>query len=437
MIFQPFLILIIKPFWFLKSFFYYKTKYFPIASPNLKLKAASARLYNQLTELLIEECPLVSIDLGGTLMKLCIYIPDKYLFKVQQQFIHLFQPQHSFTSHVIRGKFLFFFFQQTDFNMLINFLNVHNFPFSYKKELRCTGGGAVKFRTQLLERTNFDSISQFDEIQSLHKGMMFLTGLKLKNEVYTLLGKAPVSCLQQPHRLNFDSRFFENHQPSDAIQQKINWFQHSQSASLSKYVYDVSWLYPCLLVQIGSGISILHVTQQNIVRVDGSALGGGVFLNLAKLLTHCEFDQLLKLETQGHASKLQFNGAQFSAPIFQNEFAKADVVAALAEMVSENAAQLACLNCKIKHLTRVVFAGGFISNQPVVQESIQRVLAENGIDGIFLSHDAVLGSIGALLGDGVEFGAGNDEIETFVSEVMREIAKEESEVHSVESWEIQ
>lgn len=101
-----------SPFWYLRSFFYQKIKATPIASPSTRFKTASRHLYNQLTELLIEECPLASVDIGGTLAKMTLYIPDTYQnqFKILKQYAKYYLPELSFKTECIKGTYLFFCF---------------------------------------------------------------------------------------------------------------------------------------------------------------------------------------------------------------------------------------------------------------------------------------------------------------------------------------
>jgi type II pantothenate kinase len=48
-------------------------------------------------------------------------------------------------------------------------------------------------------------------------------------------------------------------------------------------------LFPYLLVNIGSGVSILKVTgNRKFERVTGTHIGGGTMFGLAKLLTGCK-----------------------------------------------------------------------------------------------------------------------------------------------------
>lgn len=69
---------ILSPIVYAYSFMHSKLKASPLSSPSTRFKDASRHLYNQLTELLIEKCPLVSLDLGGTLIKVTIFVPDSY-----------------------------------------------------------------------------------------------------------------------------------------------------------------------------------------------------------------------------------------------------------------------------------------------------------------------------------------------------------------------
>ena len=65
-------------------------------------------------------------------------------------------------------------------------------------------------------------------------------------------------------------------------------------------------LYPYLLVNIGSGVSLLKVEGDGqYERVSGSSLGGGTFWGLCRLLTRCKsFDEMLELSMRGDNSKV-------------------------------------------------------------------------------------------------------------------------------------
>ncbi len=74
---------------------------------------------------------------------------------------------------------------------------------------------------------------------------------------------------------------------------------------MRSYAAD-SDLYPYLLVNIGSGVSMLKVSGDgNYERVSGSSLGGGTFWGLCRLMTKCRgFDEMLELSAKGDNSKV-------------------------------------------------------------------------------------------------------------------------------------
>lgn len=75
-----------------------------------------------------------------------------------------------------------------------------------------------------------------------------------------------------------------------------------------------SELFPYLLVNIGSGVSIIRVDgpgEDEYCRVSGSSVGGGTFWGLCRLLTgRRDFDEMLELSMQGNnanVSRMQYS----------------------------------------------------------------------------------------------------------------------------------
>lgn len=71
-------------------------------------------------------------------------------------------------------------------------------------------------------------------------------------------------------------------------------------------------LYPYLLVNIGSGVSMVKVTGEGqYERVSGSSLGGGTFWGLCRLLTQRkDFDEMLELSMQGDNANVGGGGVR-------------------------------------------------------------------------------------------------------------------------------
>lgn len=78
-------------------------------------------------------------------------------------------------------------------------------------------------------------------------------------------------------------------------------------------------LYPYLLVNIGSGVSIVKVAGQGqYERVSGSSLGGGTFWGLCRLLTRTRsFDEMLELSMRGDNRKVGPACSQCSCKLLQ------------------------------------------------------------------------------------------------------------------------
>jgi len=150
--------------------------------------------------------------------------------------------------------------------------------------LCATGGGAYKFQA-LIEKAVELNLHKFDEIDSLVRGLDYM-GRSNSSELF----------------------FYDN--PQDP--------EHCQ-----KTIYNSEELFPFLLVNIGSGVSILSVRvrffrslltimrhmhfsfslcqgPEQYQRVCGTSLGGGTFLGLCSLLTDCKtFEEALNLAAKG------------------------------------------------------------------------------------------------------------------------------------------
>lgn len=130
-------------------------------------------------------------------------------------------------------------------------------------------------------------------------------------------------------------------------------------------------VFPYLLVNIGSGVSVVKVDAQGHSRVSGSAIGGGTFWGLCRLLTGLrDFDEMLRLSASGNNANVDmlvgdiYGGRDYPAIGLSastiacsfgkvvggegglKDYAPADVAMALCRMVAYNIAQLAYLNAR-------------------------------------------------------------------------------------------
>lgn len=129
--------------------------------------------------------------------------------------------------------------------------------------IMATGGGAYKFYERIKAELGVD-IHQEDEMQCLIVGLDFFIN-EIPGEVFTYGGedKPMILC-------------------DDAVE------------------------YPYLLVNIGSGVSMIKVSgPETFERIGGSSLGGGTLWGLLSLITGAKsFDEMLNLSSQGDNTKV-------------------------------------------------------------------------------------------------------------------------------------
>lgn len=167
-------------------------------------------------------------------------------------------------------------------------------------------------------------------------------------------------------------------------------------ASRQRVPVDVSRdLYPFLVVNIGSGVSILKAkSASSFVRVTGTCIGGGTVLGLARLLFHAKsFRQVVRLSERGtdaldlkvadlcgdaagsrciapDALASSFGRLYLDAKGDRPRPRKEDIARSLIHMVSYNLGYLAYLVGTAHGVRRIFFAGKFINNYDFTMESI-------------------------------------------------------------------
>uniref|UniRef100_A0A8B9HPC4 4'-phosphopantetheine phosphatase n=1 Tax=Astyanax mexicanus TaxID=7994 RepID=A0A8B9HPC4_ASTMX len=181
-------------------------------------------------------------------------------------------------------------------------------------------------------------------------------------------------------------------------------------------------IFPYLLVNIGSGVSIVKVeSEDKFERIGGSSIGGGTFWGLGALLTKTKrFDELLQLASKGQHTNVDmlvkdiYGGAYGSLGLTgdliassfgksataDKEFSQEDMAKSLLHMISNDIGQLACLYARLHNLNRVYFGGFFIRGHPVTMHTITysiNFFTKGEVQALFLRHEGYLGAIGAFL----------------------------------------
>ncbi|ANM58054.1 pantothenate kinase 1 [Arabidopsis thaliana] len=188
---------------------------------------------------------------------------------------------------------------------------------------------------------------------------------------------------------------------------------------------DHNDLYPYLLVNIGSGVSMIKVDGDGkYERISGTSLGGGTFLGLGKLLTKCKsFDELLELSHHGNNRVIDmlvgdiYGGTDYSkiglsSTAIASSFGKAisdgkeledyqpeDVARSLLRMISNNIGQIAYLNALRFGLKRIFFGGFFIRGLEYTMDTISVAVhfwSRGEAKAMFLRHEGFLGALGAF-----------------------------------------
>jgi type II pantothenate kinase len=141
-------------------------------------------------------------------------------------------------------------------------------------KIMATGGGAHRFYELFRDRLDVE-VRREDEIECLIEGMRFIT--LIPHEVYyfsdELIRQAVANAgpVKEPGALGADGL----PRPSPNPPRFAVTFEANPTPQL-----------PCLLVNIGSGVSVIRVDEDgSFERVSGTSLGGGTLWGLLSLLT--------------------------------------------------------------------------------------------------------------------------------------------------------
>ncbi|CAN1347721.1 Pantothenate kinase 2 [Linum perenne] len=257
--------------------------------------------------------------------------------------------------------------------------------------IKATGGGAYKFADLFKERLGV-SLDKEDEMDCLVAGANFLLKA-IRHEAFT--------------HMEGQKEFVQ---------------------------IDDNDLFPYLLVNIGSGVSMIKVDGDGkFERVSGTNVGGGTYWGLGKLLTKCKrllsyhccsFDELLELSQRGDNSTIDmlvgdiyggtdYNKIGLSASTIASSFGKAisdkkeledyspeDISLSLLRMISYNIGQISYLNALRFGLKRIFFGGFFIRGHAYTMDTISFAVqfwSKGEMQAMFLRHEGFLGALGAFM----------------------------------------
>uniref|UniRef100_I3MKZ7 4'-phosphopantetheine phosphatase n=1 Tax=Ictidomys tridecemlineatus TaxID=43179 RepID=I3MKZ7_ICTTR len=336
----------------------------------------------------LENAKRFAIDIGGSLTKLAYYSTVQHKVAKVRSFDHSGKdaeqdhepPYEISVQEEITARLHFVKFENTYIEACLDFIKDHLVN-TETKVIQATGGGAYKFKDLIEEKLRL-KVDKEDVMTCLIKGCNFV----LKN--------IPQEAFMYQKDSDPEFRFQTNH-PN---------------------------IFPYLLVNIGSGVSIVKVeTEDRFEWVGGSSIGGGTFWGLGALLTKTKkFDELLHLASKGQHANVDmlvqdiYGGAHQTLGLSGNliassfgksatadrEFSKEDMAKSLLHMISNDIGQLACLYARLHCLDRVYFGGFFIRGHPVTMRTITysiNFFSKGEVQALFLRHEGYLGAIGAFL----------------------------------------
>ncbi|CAN0830170.1 Pantothenate kinase 2 [Linum grandiflorum] len=344
----------------------------------------------------------LALDIGGSLIKLVYFSRHEDRSRNYRRAMTLQEKlgisngsRRSFP--VLGGRLHFVKFETTKINECLEFISSkqlhccgvdagNGLPGSAANRnavIKATGGGAYKFTDLFKERLGV-SLDKEDEMDCLVAGANFLLKA-IRHEAFT--------------HMEGQKEFVQ---------------------------IDGNDLFPYLLVNIGSGVSMIKVDGDGkFERVSGTNVGGGTYWGLGKLLTKCKsFDELLELSQRGDNSTIDmlvgdiyggtdYNKIGLSASTIASSFGKAisdkkeledyrpeDISLSLLRMISYNIGQISYLNALRFGLKRIFFGGFFIRGHAYTMDTISFAVqfwSKGEMQAMFLRHEGFLGALGAFM----------------------------------------
>ncbi|XP_075659766.1 pantothenate kinase 1 [Castanea sativa] len=338
----------------------------------------------------------LSLDIGGSLIKLVYFSTndgdnDDELGSSGNESVGVSNGSRSYP--VLKGRLHFSKFETRKINDCLDFIQTKRLHLGgcqrlgalpiEKTIIKATGGGAYKYADLFKEKLDI-CLDKEDEMDCLVAGANFLLKA-VHQEAFTYL---------------------------DGKKEFVQ--------------IDQNDLYPYLLVNIGSGVSMIKVEGDGkFERVSGTNVGGGTFWGLGRLLTKCKsFDELLELSQQGNNRVIDmlvgdiYGGTDYSkvglsSTTIASSFGKAisdkkelqdyqpeDIARSLLRMISNNIGQIAYLNALRFGLKRIFFGGFFIRGHAYTMDTIAVGVdfwSKGEAKAMFLRHEGFLGALGAFM----------------------------------------
>ena len=202
----------------------------------------------------------------------------------------------------------------------------------------------------------------------------------------------------------------------------FNEFQAITNGIENLYLLNKKTEFPeSLIITIGTGTSINLKRKGSVKHLGGSALGGGFFRGIIKLLYDInDFQEAIKLANKGNRFNIdlkvsdiynaedervdtifrEFTASSFGKinDIFKvNTVRQGDVINSIINIIGESVGVIACQMANIHDITQLIFCGGFLKNNRILKRLLKVICQFNNKNAIFLKNSEFAGALGALL----------------------------------------
>lgn len=277
-----------------------------------------------------------------------------------------------------------------------------------------TGGGAFKFESDVTQRLKV-GWNKCDELDMLIQGVEFLNEINSDKECY-YFDILPNDDLANIPSSSSTACSSSSTNPTEMISTINNYKYIKQN-------YRFSNAYPYILVNIGSGVSILLVkSETDYKRISGTSIGGGTFLGLCCLLTGCNsYEEAISLAAKGDSTKVDklvrdIYGGDYSrfglpgnvvASSFgymhmeekRNQAGREDLARATLQTILNNVGLIARDCASNYQCERVLFVGSFLRLNEISMQLLSYATnywSKGTIKALFLEHEGYFGAVGCM-----------------------------------------
>lgn len=370
---------------------------------NLRDKATHSQMQSSSLSSCARHMPWFGLDIGGSLVKVVFFDPKKtqpfekeildrtrtYLKSSRAYGTTGKRDEHLEMSCIINGHEGTLHFIRFSTSQMPEFIRMAKDKglADLIDDVCATGGGAYKFEEEIKTNLNI-RLRKSDELDSVIYGIHFIDKHNSARECYYL---------QDP----------------------------LDDQKCRPVPYDFSQPYPYLVVNIGSGVSILAVySPTSYSRIWGSSIGGGTFEGLCCSLTQSQitFDEAIRMAEAGSANKVDKLVKDIYGGDYEKFHLKGDLVASsfgnmnnadrrqqakpedfargVLELVTLNIASIARLCAKNEQIDRVVFIGNFLRVNELSMKLLSYAVdywSKGDIKALFLEHEGYFGAVGCLV----------------------------------------